>query len=258
MNDATSENSSAATGANRQHRLLSFVRRGGRLTSGQERALNELAPEYLIEPKRGDGVTSIAADQETDPARWFGRKAPLVVEIGSGQGHQITHAAAATPERDFLALEVFTGGLARTMVLAEQLDVHNLRLIEANAPEVLEHLLPAASANEIWIFFPDPWHKARHNKRRLINDSFVPLIARALQPGGIVRMATDWEEYAEQMREVFDRADGFKRGFNGDWAERFNGRVFTAFEKKGIAKGRNIRDLSYIRVAEGATQSKIG
>lgn len=208
--------------------------------------MRELAPEYLLTPERGDGVTSVAAGVEADPHEWFGREAEFVVEIGSGQGHQVTAAAAAHPERDFLAVEVYIGGLARTMVLAEKLDVHNLRLIEANAPEVLEHLLPGESVSEIWIFFPDPWHKAKHNKRRLINNDFVAILARALKPGGVVRMATDWEDYAEQMRDVFDGSDRlFKRDFAGDWAPRFEERVLTAFEQKGIDKGRIIRDLAY-------------
>ena len=228
---------------------VSFVRRGGRLTSGQERALRELSDEYLIDVPRHRHVTSVDPTYTADLTAWFGRSAPLTVEIGSGQGHQITHAASEHPDRDFLALEVFLGGIARTMVLAEELDVHNLRLIEVNAPEVLEHVLPEDSVAEVWIFFPDPWHKARHNKRRLVNDAFVPLVRRVLEVGGVVRMATDWEEYAEQMREVFDRADGFERGFEGDWAPRFEGRVLTAFEQKGREKGREIRDLVYRRYA---------
>lgn len=209
--------------------------------------MRDLAPEYIVDVERGDGVTSVAAGHTLDLAALFGRTAPVTVEIGSGQGHQITHAAASHPERDFLALEVFTGGLARTMVLAEQQNVHNLRLIEANAPEVLEHLLPAESIDEIWIFFPDPWHKARHNKRRLISDPFMPILARVLRPGGLVRLATDWEDYALQMRDVFDAAPQFSREFSGEWAPRFDGRLLTAFEQKGIKAGREIRDLVFRR-----------
>ncbi len=240
----------------RPHRLygrqVSFVRRGGRLTSGQERALRELAAEYLVEVPRGDAATSIDPRFQADPAQWFGRSAPLTVEIGSGQGHQITHAAKAHPEQNFLALEVFIGGIARTMVLAEERDVHNVRIVEANAPEVLEHVLPEGSVSELWVFFPDPWHKARHHKRRMITAEFAQLAHRVLAPGGCVRMATDWEDYAEQMREVFDGSDGFVRDFQGDWAPRFDGRVLTAFEKKGQDKGRDIRDLVYRKEAEGA------
>lgn len=234
-------------------RQVSFVRRGGRLTSGQERALRDLAPEYLITVPRDRAATSVAPNFTADLKTWFGRTAPLTVEIGSGQGHQIVHAAQHAPERDFLALEVFTGGLARTMVLAEEHDVHNLRMIEANAPEVLEHVLPVGSVDELWIFFPDPWHKARHHKRRLITPSFAGLVTQALRPGGLIRLATDWEDYAEQMRDVLDGADGLRRCFDGEWAPRFDGRVLTAFEQKGKDKGREIRDLTYCRDEHDAT-----
>jgi tRNA (guanine-N7-)-methyltransferase len=224
---------------------VSFVRRSGRMSDGQERAWAELAPEYLLEVPRGIPGTSVAEGSAIDPAAVWGRQAPLIVEIGSGQGHAIVHAAASRPDVDFLAVEVFKAGLARTMKDAAADGVHNLRLAEANAPEVLQHLLPAASVSELWVFFPDPWHKAKHNKRRLIAPEFAGIAASALAPGGVVRLATDWEDYALQMREVMDAADGFERAFEGEWAPRFDGRVMTAFERKGIAKGRDIRDLTY-------------
>lgn len=110
---------------------------------------------------------------------------------------------------------------------------------------MLERLLPAASIDELWVFFSDPWPKARHNKRRLISPEFAELVARSLKPGGVLRLATDWEEYALQMRDVLDAADGFERNFAGEWDERFDGRVLTVFERKGSEAGRDIRDLSY-------------
>jgi tRNA (guanine-N7-)-methyltransferase len=177
----------------------------------------------------------------------WGRDAPLIVEIGSGQGHAIIHAATARPETNFLAVEVFTAGLARTMLGAERAGLENLRLVEANAPEVLEHLLPPASIDELWVFFPDPWHKNKHTKRRLVTDEFSPIAAGALRRGGVLRLATDWEDYALQMRDVLDGSDDLERAFEGEWAPRFEGRVVTAFERKGAAKGRAIRDLVYRR-----------
>ena len=225
---------------------VSFVRRGGRATQAQERAWEELSPKYLIEVPRGHAATSVAAGAQIDLAAVFGRNAPLTVEIGSGQGHAIVHAASEHPDRNFLAVEVYVSGLARTMLLADDADVEHLRLVEANAPEVLEHLLPEGSCDEIWVFFPDPWHKTKHHKRRLVAPEFTELAARALRPGGTLRLATDWEEYAEQMRDVLDAAPAFSRAFAGEWAERFAGRVLTAFERKGAQKGRNIRDLAYI------------
>lgn len=227
---------------------VSFVRRSGRMSEGQERAFEEHAPFYLLDVPRDVAFTSVHPDARLDVAAEYGRTAPLIVEIGSGQGHAIIAAASAAPETDFLAVEVFRAGLARTMLDADNAGVRNLRLIEANAPEVLSTYLPEGSAAEVWIFFSDPWHKKRHTKRRLIRPGFPATAARAIADGGLLRLATDWEDYALQMREVLDGAPEFERAFEGEWAERFDGRVMTAFERKGISKGREIRDLTYRRV----------
>ncbi|MGI6879571.1 tRNA (guanosine(46)-N7)-methyltransferase TrmB [Microbacterium sp. gxy059] len=232
----------------RRQAPVSFVRRGGRMSDAQERAWRELAPTYVHDVPRDAAHTSVHPDARFIPEEEYGRSAPLVVEIGSGQGHAIIHASTTRRDVDFLAVEVYHGGLARTMLEAYKADVTNLRLIEANAPEVLETLLPEGSADEIWIFFPDPWHKKRHHKRRMISPGFGRIAGRALRDGGVLRLATDWEDYALQMREVLDAEPEFQRAFAGDWAERFEGRVMTAFERKGIDKGRDIRDLAYTRV----------
>ncbi|MGF3055754.1 tRNA (guanosine(46)-N7)-methyltransferase TrmB [Microbacterium sp. YY-01] len=226
---------------------VSFVRRSGRMSQAQERAFAELAEAYLLDLPRAEAWTSVHPDARLDVAAEYGRRAPLTVEIGSGQGHAIVAAASAHPERDFLAVEVFRAGLARTMLDADRAGAKNLRLAEANAPEVLETFLPAGAIDELWIFFPDPWHKKKHTKRRMVRDGFPGMAARALAADGIVRLATDWEDYALQMREVFDSDPAFERGFDGEWAPRFDGRVMTAFERKGKEKGRAIRDLTYRR-----------
>jgi len=226
---------------------VSFVRRSGRMSEAQERAFAELAGRYLLDVPRDVASTSVHPDARLDVASEYGRDAALIVEIGSGQGHAIVSAAASRPEDDFLAIEVFRAGLARTMLDADKAGVRNLRLVEANAPEVLSTYLPEGSASEVWVFFSDPWHKNRHTKRRLIRDGFGVTAARALADGGVLRLATDWEDYALQMREVLDAEQQFERGFDGDWADRFDGRVMTAFERKGITKGRDIRDLVYRR-----------
>lgn len=228
---------------------VSFVRRSGRMSPGQERAFAELADHYLLEAPRADAATSVHPDARLDPAAEFGREAPLTVEIGSGQGHAIVAAASARPDSDFLAVEVFLAGLARTMLDADRAGARNLRLIEANAPEVLASYLPEGAADEVWIFFPDPWHKRGHHKRRMVREGFGRMLARVLRDGGLVRLATDWEDYALQMRRVLDAEPLLERAFDGDWAERFEGRVMTAFERKGLAKGRAIRDLTYRRKA---------
>lgn len=224
---------------------VSFVRRGGRMTASQEYAWEHLRTDYVLDIAHGPAATSVAEGQNGDPAEIFGRTAPLVVEIGSGQGHAILHAAEQYPDTNFLAVEVFQAGLARTMLRAENEGINNLRLAEVNAPELLEHYLPPGAIDELWVFFPDPWKKARHTKRRLVNPDFARIVRTALREGGVLRLATDWEDYAEQMRRVLDEAEGLERDFTGEWAERFEGRVLTAFERKGTEKGRPIRDLAY-------------
>lgn len=241
------EPETAADAPRYRDKPVSFVRRSGRMSEAQDRAWEELSPRYLLPVERDAASTSVLPGSAIDPAAVFGRSAPLIVEIGSGQGHAIVHAASSRPETDFVAVEVFRAGLARTMLDADRAAADNLRLVEANAPEVLEHLLPEASVDELWVFFPDPWHKAKHNKRRLIAPAFVPIAARALRDGGTLRLATDWEDYALQMRAVLAEAGEFAPEFEGEWAPRFDGRVMTAFERKGIAKGREIRDLAYRR-----------
>lgn len=227
--------------------ILSFVRRSARLTEGQAWAWEHLSDTMRIDVTRGAAVTSVAEGSVREPSDLFGRDARLVLEIGSGQGHAIVHAAEQRPDTNFLAVEVFKAGLARTMGSAHRAGLTNIRVVEANAPEVLERLLPEGCVDELWLFFPDPWHKARHNKRRLVSPAFAELVARSLKPGGVLRMATDWEEYAVQMRDVLDCAEAFERDFEGEWAERFDGRVLTVFERKGSDVGRDIRDLAYRR-----------
>lgn len=225
--------------------ILSFVRRSARLTEGQSWAWTHLSDTMRLDVPRGRSVTSVAENSVREPAEFFGRQARLVVEIGSGQGHAIVHAAEQRPDTNFLAVEVFKAGLARTMGSAHRAGLDNIRVVEANAPEVLKMLLPAGVIDELWIFFPDPWPKQRHQKRRLISPEFATLVARSLKPGGVLRMATDWEEYALQMRDVLDASELFTRDFAGEWSERFDGRVLTVFERKGSAVGRDIRDLAY-------------
>ncbi|WP_434970094.1 tRNA (guanosine(46)-N7)-methyltransferase TrmB [Microbacterium sp. bgisy207] len=217
------------------------------MSEAQQRAWAEVSPRMLIPVERDAASTSIREGSTIDPAAVWGRTAPLVVEIGSGQGHAIVHGASARPDANFLAIEVFRAGLARTMLDADRAGLTNLRLVEGNAPEVLEYLLPSASVDELWVFFPDPWHKKKHTKRRLVTTEFAALAASVLRPDGVLRLATDWQDYADQMRSVMDAAPGVVRAFEGEWAERYEGRVLTAFERKGVRAGREIRDLTYRR-----------
>jgi tRNA (guanine-N7-)-methyltransferase len=231
---------------------VSFVRRSARLTKSQQKAWDTKRERYLVEVPRSRAATSVDPGWRFDAEATFGRRAPLVVEIGSGQGEAVVAAADAHPERDHLAVEVYTPGLAQTIVRAERCrdraGLDNLRLLQANAAELLETALPAASVDEVWVFFPDPWHKSRHHKRRLVRPSFAALVARVLRPGGVLRLATDWEEYAGRMLEVLDAAEGLvnAHGPRGV-APRFDGRVLTSFERKGEAAGRGVTDLEYVR-----------
>lgn len=227
---------------------VSFVRRSARMTDLQQQAWDDNVETMLIDVPRAFAQTSVHPDFALDITGAFGREAPLVVEVGSGLGEAIVNAAANDPGRNYLALEVYKPGLALTMMKAAKAGVTNVRLIQANAPEVLKTALPEASVSELWSFFADPWHKKRHYKRRLFRPSFVPLLERVLSDGGLLRIATDWENYAEHIREVLARAQGLTNlDAAGEWSPRFEGRCLTSFERKALDAGREIRDLTYRR-----------
>ena len=195
---------------------VSFVRRGSRLQGRRREAWDELAAQYLIDLPRIAADTSVDASYRFDAAVAYGRSAPLVVEIGSGLGEAITHAAQHEPDRNYLALEVYRPGLAQTMLRISQHSLPHVRVAQVNAPEALATMLPAGSVSELWVYFPDPWHKARHHKRRLVKESFVDLAARVLVPGGTLRLATDWSDYAVQMRAVLDESAHFDNAHAGE------------------------------------------
>ena len=238
-------------------RTVSFVRRTERLTEAQQRVWDTRRDAYLVDVPRGAGGTlSVDPTWAFDAAATFGREAPIVVEIGTGQGENVVAAASASPEQNFLGVEVYTPGVARAMVRAEALDpgagLANLRMAQVNAVDFLATGLPEGSVDELWVFFPDPWPKRGHHKRRMLNADFATLAARVLRPGGVLRIATDWPHYAEQIRETFDAADGFtNEAGSGNFAPRFDGRILTAFEARGIKAARPIADLTYRRVALG-------
>lgn len=209
---------------------VSFVRRGSRLQGRRQKAWEDHSEFYLIEVPRLVADTSVDPEYRFDPRTVYGRDAELVVEIGSGLGEAIVQAATDHPERDFLAVEVYLPGLAQTIQRAAAKELSNLRVVQANAPEVLKTMIPAASLAEVWTFFPDPWPKSRHEKRRLVTPSFAELVAEALAPGGLWRLATDWDHYAEQMLEVGTGSS--LKNLHDSWAPRFDGRVVTSFENR--------------------------
>ncbi len=197
---------------------VSFVRRGSRLQGRREQAWEQYKDSFAIEVPRNISDTSVHQDFRLDVDSTFGRNAPLTVEVGSGLGEAVTAAAHAHPERNFLAVEVYLPGLAQTLYRVGQLGLQNVRVVQANAPEVLETMLHPGSVSELWVFFPDPWHKKRHLKRRLVQRSFAELAARALPTGGLWRLATDWSDYAVQMRTVLNCSPEFENVHDGERA----------------------------------------
>lgn len=189
---------------------VSFVRRGARLNSGRQAVWDRQAQRVLVDVPRERGATSVARDARLDWDAAFGRRAPLLVDIGSGLGESTAQAAADRPDWNVLAVEVYVPGLAALMTRVEQGGLENVRAVEANAPELMDHLLAPGSVSEVWVFFPDPWHKKRHHKRRLVSPAFADRVARVLAPGGVLRLATDWSGYAVRMREVMEAHPEFK------------------------------------------------
>jgi tRNA (guanine-N7-)-methyltransferase len=219
--------------------IRSFVMRAGRMTSGQTRALEELWPRY--------GVAYAAAPLDLDAL--FARAAPRTLEIGFGNGEHLARLAQAHPERDYLGIEVHRPGVGHLLMLAQTQDLTNIRVSDHDAVEVLNHQLPPESLDEVLVLFPDPWHKKRHHKRRLIQPPFVELVASRLKTGGVFRLATDWEEYATQMLEVLSGAPALFTNLSagGDWMPRPEERAPTRFEKRGARLGHGVWDLAFRR-----------
>lgn len=222
----------------RMRGVRSFVLRAGRATAGQQRALVELWPKYGVE------FSPASLDLQTV----FGRMAPRMLEIGFGAGEALLEFAAAHPQIDCIGIEVHRPGVGRLLLGAEAAALRNLRVICHDAVEVLQQQLAPASIALVHIFFPDPWPKKRHHKRRLIQPTFVELLARALAPGGTLRLATDWEPYAHHMREVIDASAAFVNvAADAGFVARSAERVLTRFERRGQRLGHGVWDLEYRR-----------
>ena len=219
--------------------IRSFVMRAGRMTSGQARALEDLWPRYGVE----FSPTPLALDA------LFGRQAPHTLEIGFGNGEHLATLAAAHPERDYLGVEVHRPGIGHLLMLAATNNLTNLRASAHDAVEVLRDQIAPRGLDEVLVLFPDPWHKKRHRKRRLIQPPFVELIATRLATGGVLRLATDWEEYALQMLEVVSASPQFTNlSPSGDWMPRPEERAPTRFEKRGARLGHGVWDLAFRRL----------
>jgi tRNA (guanine-N7-)-methyltransferase len=222
-----------------QRRIRSFVLRAGRLTAAQERALTELWPAYGLE----------FSDQLIDLDAAFGHggvTARRCLEIGFGAGEVIGTLAEANPHTDYLGIEVHRSGVGRLLLHAEQAKLKNVRIVCHDAVEVLENGIREESFDEILVFFPDPWHKKRHRKRRLIDAQFVATLAAKLRNGGILRLATDWQDYAEQMLAVCSATLTLESlSPDGTYAARPDFRPATRFERRGARLGHGVWDLAY-------------
>jgi tRNA (guanine-N7-)-methyltransferase len=219
------------------HRAIrSFVLRAGRMGSGQVKALETLGPRYVLPYKA----------ERLDFDHAFGRHAPTVLEIGFGLGGATAEIAAARPQDDFIGIEVHTPGVGALLQRIEERGLTNLRLIQHDAVEVLRDMIAPGSLAGIHVYFPDPWHKKKHNKRRLIQAPFVKALSARLAPGGYLHCATDWQPYAEQMLEVLGAEPSLANTATG-YAERPDWRPLTKFENRGIKLGHGVWDLMFTK-----------
>ena len=232
----TPDDATDQTAPSHHRAIRSFVLRAGRMGTGQQRALDELGPRFVL-PYTG---------APWSPEQVFGRSAPVVVEIGFGMGQATADIAAARPDTDFLGLEVHTPGVGALLKLIGERGLGNLRIIQHDAVEVLEHMIPPASLAGVHVFFPDPWHKKKHHKRRLIQPEFVGRLCERLAPGGYLHCATDWEPYAHQMLEVLSAEPRLCNTTDG-YAPRPAYRPLTKFEQRGLRLGHGVWDLVFRR-----------
>lgn len=216
--------------------IRSFVLRQGRVSAAQQRSLDTLMPRY--------GIPYSAQPLDLDKA--FGRDAPKILEIGFGMGEPTAKIALAHPQNDYLALEVHPPGVGSLLKQIDAHGIHNIRIIQHDAVEVLRDMVNDAALNGVHIFFPDPWHKARHNKRRLIQAPFVKALVNKIKPGGYLHVATDWQDYAEQILAVLTQEPLLKNTAS-DYADKPAYRPLTKFEQRGLKLGHDVWDLVFMR-----------
>jgi tRNA (guanine-N7-)-methyltransferase len=225
----------AASDHNLRH-IRSYVLRQGRISTAQQRAIDTLLPRFGI-PYTG---------QPLDLAQAFGRTAPTILEIGFGMGDSTVSIAQAHPENNYLALEVHTPGVGNILKLIQSHELTNIRIMQHDAVEVLRNMIGQEVLDGVHIFFPDPWHKTRHHKRRLIQPQFIAQLVHKIKPGGYIHVATDWQDYAEQIMQVMS-AEQLLRNTAQDYAPRPEYRPLTKFEQRGILLGHAVWDLLFRR-----------
>ena len=216
-------------------RIRSFIRRQGRLTPGQQLALDNHWATYCLDPKN-----------DYDFAQVFGRDAPLFVEIGFGNGDSLAKMAAANPDKDYIGIEVHTPGVGHLLILLHEQGINNVRIYSHDAIEILEQKITDNSLSGVHLFFPDPWHKKKHHKRRIVRASFVDLLVKKLKPAGYFHAATDWENYAEAMLAVLSEDNVLKNTSpTQDYCPCPEYRPLTKFEQRGIRLGHGVWDLIF-------------
>jgi len=227
------------TGPAGRRQVRSFVRRPGRMTPAQRRALDELLPRHGIDPEL------------TDLRAAFARRAPLIIEIGCGNGDALVWMAGREPEHDFVGIEVHEPGVGRLLRGIEAAGLENIRVAMRDAVEVLRDQARPASVDQLRIYFPDPWPKKRHHKRRLIQPGFVALAASRARVGGLLHLATDWQPYAESMLEALDDSPAWEN-LGTPFVARPEWRPRTRFEQRGAARGHAIFDLLWRKIPDRA------
>ncbi|HXU93350.1 MAG TPA: tRNA (guanosine(46)-N7)-methyltransferase TrmB [Gallionella sp.] len=220
----------------RNRHIRSFVLRQGHLSPAQQRAVDTLMPRYGISYEN----KPLSLDQA------FGRSAPKILEIGFGMGDSTATIAQAHPENDYLCLEVHTPGVGNLLKLIDAQQISNIRIIQHDAVEVLRDMIADNSLDGVHIFFPDPWHKARHNKRRLIQSPFIARLVQKIKPGGYIHAATDWQDYAEQILRVLSE-EPLLENTAANYAPRPEYRPLTKFEQRGLRLGHGVWDLVFLR-----------
>ncbi|MCW8841476.1 MAG: tRNA (guanosine(46)-N7)-methyltransferase TrmB [Gammaproteobacteria bacterium] len=217
-------------------RIRSFVRREGRLTPGQQRAMEALFPRFGIET--GEQLLNLEAV--------FGRHAPRILEIGFGNGESLAEIAKNHPQNDYIGIEVHRPGVGQLLMRIEEMGLSNVRVMCGDAVDILEQQIPDESLDALYLFFPDPWHKKRHHKRRQVQPAWAQLVHRKLKTGGTLHMATDWQHYAEQMLDVLSNLEGFRNlSTSGDYVPKPDYRPETRFERRGRGLGHGVWDLLF-------------
>lgn len=214
--------------------IKSYVRRAGRTTTGQAKAFEELGPHFLLQYQKAP----------LDAAAAYGRDGKLILEIGFGMGEATAHIARVRPDDNFLCCEVHEPGVGALLKRIGEQEIENIRILQHDAVEVIDNMLPEASIDGVHIFFPDPWHKKKHNKRRLIQSPLIAKLAARIKPGGYIHCATDWEPYAVQILEVLN-AEPMLQNTAENYAEKPDYRPLTKFENRGIRLGHGVWDLVF-------------